>query len=375
VSDSNEPPVPARAVILVGPERGARGGIAQFNSPLADALTARGARVGMLSFTKMYPGWTRPGRQGKAPNAQGRIDDIERALLVPWLPWTWATGARAIRRARPDIVAFQWWHPMFAPCYVTLAIAAASVGAEVTFVCHNAEPHERFPLSGVLTRAALGRSAALLVLSQGVGDTLAQRFPKRQITCLGLPPFTDFGRSDPVTEAQWRRRIDAGGRRIILFFGNVRSYKGLQDLIAAFPAVREEVPAVLVIAGTFLESRMEYEEQINRLAIGSDVRLFADYVPDPEVAALFSIADLVVLPYRSGSQSGIVPQAAHFGTPVVVTSVGSIADGVAPTNVAPPANPEALARVVVLALQHPTTVPPPSSSWETWAHAVLCLAA
>jgi glycosyltransferase involved in cell wall biosynthesis len=265
-------------------------------------------------------------------------------------------------------MAIQWWHPMFALCYAALAITAHARGTRVVFVCHNAVPHEPFAFSRPLTRLALRRGDQLFSLSQAVADELAALAPDVPIACLGLPPFTALLKLDPREQARWKERIDANGKKVVLFFGNIRPYKGLSDLIASFPQIRSEVPAVLVVAGTFFESVDIYRAQIEDLGLEDDIRLFSGYVPDGEVAALFALADVVVLPYLSGSQTGVVPLAAQFGTPVVVTAVGGITEGVGTmSRVSPPGSPEKLAEAVVESLKDPAPAPAPVARWDTWA--------
>jgi D-inositol-3-phosphate glycosyltransferase len=353
-----------------------RGGIAQFNSHLAQALAREGAAVTMVAFSRMYPRWTRAGRQGSAAAAPDTPGVVVKAPLVPWRPWTWIAGVREIREARASVVAFQWWHPMFALCYFSLALAARAGGARVAFVCHNAEPHEPFPLSGPFTRLALRRGDQLFALSHAVADDLAALAPGIPIADLGHPPYSTLSRIDPAAQARWRERIDPGGRKVVLFFGNIRPYKGLSDLVDAFPRVLAEIPAVLVVAGTFFESEDAYRARIRALGLEDDVRVFPGYVPDGEVGALLASADLLVLPYRSGSQTGIVPLAAQFGTPVVVTAVGGIAEEVgAASRVAPPGRPHDLARTVMASLRNPTAAPAPAARWDSWARSVIAVGA
>jgi glycosyltransferase involved in cell wall biosynthesis len=361
-------------IVLVGPGPGVRGGIAQFNTHLAQALTREGATVTMVTFSRMYPRWTRAGRQGGSA-ATDLPGVVLKEVLIPWRPWTWISAGREIRDARANVMALQWWHPMFALCYAALAIFARARGTRTVFVCHNAEPHESFVLSDALTRLALRRGDQLFALSQAVADDLAALNPGTVIACLGHPPYTALSKLDPAAQARWEERINAGGKKVVLFFGNVRPYKGLSDLIAALPAIRSEVPVVLVVAGTFFESADVYRTQIRDSRLEGDVRLFPGYVPDGEVGALFAVADLVVLPYRSGSQTGIVPLAAQFGTPVVVTAVGGLSEGVGATSrVSPPGRPEKLAEAVVASLKDPAPAPPPKAQWHTWARRVIAVA-
>jgi len=189
------------------------------------------------------------------------------------------------------------------------------------------------------------------------------------------PAYPELAAFDPSAEEEWRRKFDADGKTVILFFGNIRTYKGLADLIEAFAIVRRSKPAVLVVAGQFLERPNSYLDLISKLGLEADTRVFAEYVPNEQVGALLRAADLLVLPYRSGSQSGIVPLAAAAGTPVVATDIegirGALGSG---ARVSPPRRPDLLAEAIVEAIRCPPAAPPIAGSWTTWVEALLTVA-
>ena len=105
---------------------------------------------------------------------------------------------------------------------------------------------------------------------------------------------------------------------------------------------------MLVVAGTFFESIESYRARVDELGIRDSVRLFDEYIPNEDVASLFAMSDLVVLPYRSASQSGVIPLAAMFRKPVVTTNVGGLPEALAGSGVVvPPNDPDALGVAVV----------------------------
>src|SRR5262249_22090468 len=135
---------------------------------------------------------------------------------------------------------------------------------------------------------------------------------------------------------------------VALFFGYVRHYKGLDTLLAAWKRVRVSRPeATLVVAGEFYEDPEAYAG-LAREAGG--VRLLDRYIPDDEVEALFRAADVTVLPYRSGTQSGVTHVAYALGSPVIVTRVGGLTESVREGETGlscPPEDPVALAAALV----------------------------
>jgi glycosyltransferase involved in cell wall biosynthesis len=363
-----------RRVILIAPGPGTRGGIAQFNAELTRRLRERGASATILGYRRTYPVFARAGRQGTDPSVRQENVPSDTGL-VPWFPWTWVRAAAKIRREAPDVVVFQWWHPITALSSWYVARRARRAGARVLFVCHNAWPHEGFPFARGLTRLALRTAHSLVALSDPVASELKRLLPQTPVSVIPHPPFSVLDRMPDSSPGLWRGRIDAPpGAKIVLFFGNVRAYKGVRDLIDAFSQVTASANAVLVVAGTFFESTDDYRARIEELGLGDSVRLFDEYLPNEEVAPLFELADLVVLPYRSASQSGVIPLAAAFGKPVVATAAGGLPDALAGAGiVVPPEDPDALGAAIVRALEAPPPPPPrvEQELWGRWCEAVL----
>jgi glycosyltransferase involved in cell wall biosynthesis len=348
-------------VVLIGPRPGARGGIAQFVDHLSRALEPQ-ADVRRIAFARLYPAWTAAGRNES-------VDPSAEASLLAWRPSTWRTTARRITALRPDLVVVQWWHPAFGPCLRFLARAARACGARVVFVCHNAQPHERFPLGTWLTRSALSWADGLVALSESTAGELRAMLPG---TPLDVEPHPAY--AFPVTaasRARWRAR--AGGGPVVLFFGYVRPYKGLEDLVAAMAIVCGVHPtARLLVAGPFLGSVEPYRDAARRAGVGDAVRLIPGYVPDDEVGGLLATADTVVLPYRSASQSGVAPQAIAAGIPVVATDVGGLAEAVrGHGEIVPPGDRDALAGGILRALARPRSRPAEDSGWAAWRRLLL----
>lgn len=356
------------AFVGVSPE--ARGGIAQFGANVVRQV-AGDTDVRVLGYRRLYPRFTRPGRQAPDPSAL-RAEVPATSVLVPWLPWTWMAARRELRRFAPTLLVVQWWSPLFGPCVWYLARDMRRAGARVTIVCHNYRPHERFPFWRALTRMALREGDLLLTLSSPVAAGLGELLPEARILAAGHPPNLphDPGEEDP---GRWRVRLQPLDGRVILFFGNVRAYKGLEDLISAMPHVRKRIDATLVIAGTFFKQLRTFEDQAATLGVSRWVRFFPHYVHNEDVPGLFALADVVALPYRSGSQSGVIAQAALTRTPVVATTVGGLPEALGEMGVlVPPRDPVSLADGLVRALQDPPPAPMlPEDPWSAWRDLLL----
>ncbi|TMQ68829.1 MAG: glycosyltransferase [Candidatus Eisenbacteria bacterium] len=331
-------------IALVGPVHPWRGGIAQYLGLLGETLAAR-AEVRAVTFTRQYPELLFPGKSQRDPDAAPPGFPVA-PLLDSIGPLSWRRAARRLDTFAPGLVVLKWWLPFFAPAFAGAVGPLRARGTRVALVCDNLVPHERRPLDGVLTRMMLRNSDGYLVMSESVErdlDRLKPGAPRRRVP---HPLYAQFDRGR-YTRATARARLGVDGE-VAVFFGYVRRYKGLDLLLSAWPRVLERRPVTLVAAGEFYEDAAPYRALAR--AAGERVRLLDHYLPDDEVEALFKAADVVVLPYRSATQSGVTHVAYALGVPVIITDVGGLGETVRAEEtglVVPPEDPAALADAVV----------------------------
>lgn len=348
-------------VAFLGYAHDARGGIAQFGRGLAQRVAER-ADVRMIGYRKLYPGFTRPGRQTPDPSV-GDLDLSTAKITVPWEPWTWKATADDVAAFGADLLVAHWWSPLFGPSLRSILRRVGTAGARTLVLCHNDRPHEPFPMWRQITRSSLSQADALVAFSEHVMNAVEAIVPGRKVQ-LSQFPYSLIPASGGASDV-WDVRLGPPNGPLILFFGNVRAYKGLEDLVAALPLVRRSLPASLVVAGTFMEPAERYAKQARELGVAEHVRLLDGYVADEEVAALFARSDVVALPYRSAMGSAVLGQAAVCGRPVVATSVGPLPAMIGDRGVlVPPEDPAALADGLVRALREPP--PPPQAETGAW---------
>lgn len=337
-----------RKTIMIGPVYPYKGGIAHYTGLMYREL-AKHYDVEMISYKMQYPRILFHKEQRDYSNDSFRIEGAE-YMLHTANPINIIRTARYIRRQKPDMVVIQWWHPYFAPCYFLLT---RFMGRQnVTFICHNVFPHERFPMDRFLTRLALKSGSHYIVHAREEAEELKRIRKNPDYAVTPHPTYNAF-RFEGMSQAQARERLQiAPDERILLFFGYVREYKGLKYLLHAMPAICSEDEKVrLWVVGEFGTDREEYRKLIRELGIEDRVRVVDSYTPDREVEQYFAAADLVVLPYTSATQSGIVQIAYGFTRPVIVTNVGGLPDVVENGRtgyVVPPENPEAIARAALV---------------------------
>lgn len=332
-------------IALLGPLAPWRGGLAQYLGLLGEALSTR-AEVRAVTFTRQYPGLLFPGRTQFDPSAERPGFPVE-PLLDSIGPPSWRRTAVHLERFAPGAVVLKWWMPFFGPAFASAVGPLRRRGTRVVLVCDNLIPHERRPLDGAFTRWMLRNSDGYLVMSESVERDLRRLKPGAPCRRVLHPLYAQFDRGRWTRESA-RAKLGLDGE-VAVFFGYVRRYKGLDTLLSAWPAVRARRAATLVVAGDFYEDPAPYRAQAAAAGEGA-VRLMEGYLPDGDVEALLRAADVVVLPYRSATQSGVTHVAYALGVPVITTDVGGLAETVKPGEtglVVPPEDPAALADAVV----------------------------
>jgi len=333
-------------ICLIGPTHPLRGGIAHYNTQLALEFAVR-HRVTLISFSRQYPRLLFPGRTQLDPNSKSPGLTTE-ALLDSLNPLSWLRAGRRIAELSPDLTVVHWWNPFFALAIGTsLRLARKRSPTAIVFICHNIIPHEWFPGTRRLTRFALAPADAWLVHSEADRRHLESlRLPGR-ILLTPLPPAKDFG--ELIDKEEAKSRLGLSGN-ILLFFGLIRRYKGLPQLLEAMPLVLQKLDCTLLIVGEFYEGKDECLRLIKTLGLSSNVRIIDRFIPRHEVGLYFSAADLVVLPYESATQSAIIPIAYAFERPVVASRVGGLPEAVRDGEtglLVEPRSPAAIAEAII----------------------------
>ena len=302
-------------VTVVGPVAPFRGGIAQHTGRLVTALRAAGHTVDVVSFASQYPAWLYGHEQTDVRLAP--VDDARYGLRW-WSPFAWRRAGASARTG--DLLVFPWVTPFHAPGQ-RLMIGAAR-GTPVVALVHNPLPHEPTPWATRWTRWVLSRVDGAVVHAERGREDLARIAATPNIVAVPMPPLIDV-------EA---RPLPPRPPLCLLFLGFVRPYKGLDIAIAALEQlVQRGVDARLTVAGEFWEPVERWRERVNASPVAGfaeRVDLRPGFVGDQEVDRLLAEHHLLVAPYRSATQSGVVPLAFAAGRPVVATRVGGLAERV-----------------------------------------------
>lgn len=312
-------------IIILGPAYPYRGGIAHYTGSLYKSFLNRGHEVKIFNFKRLYPKFLFPGKTQFETSSQTEKIITER-IIDSINPISWFIAGAKIIKERPDVVIFKYWLPFFAPCFgiISLMIKVFS-NSKIIFICHNITPHEKFPLGNVLTKFAFSFADYFIVQSDVVEKDLLKIKPKAKYKKIFHPTYEIFGEAIDKNEARKILGIRPD-EKVLLFFGYIRAYKGLDLLLRAMKYVLSKFPVKLLIVGEFYEDPKRYYKIIEEDGISDFIIFKSEYVPNEEVKIYFSASDLVVLPYISATQSGIIQLAYNFNKPVIVTDVGGLSE-------------------------------------------------
>ncbi len=324
-------PAPAtrqRRLAVVGLTYPYRGGISHYSTLLVRALRRR-HRVDFITLRRQYPGLLFPG-QSQFDYSATTLEEANDRIVDSLNPWTWYQAARALNAAGPELIIIQWWHPFFAPAFGTLVrFLRPALQRRVCFLCHNVLPHESNPLQSALTRYAFSKAPFFIVHSEEDRRELETLMPGAAVRRGAHPTYEEFAATGSRDKATARRELGLDPtQNTILFFGLVRAYKGLRYLIPAMPRVIGELNCQLLIVGEFYDDPKPYMRLIEELDLATHIKVVNRYIPNEEVSVYFNSADVVVLPYVSATQSGIVQIAFGLETPVITTDVGGLPEAV-----------------------------------------------
>jgi glycosyltransferase involved in cell wall biosynthesis len=314
-----------KQVVIIGPAHPLRGGLASFNERLARQFQQDGFNVTIYTFSLQYPKILFPGKTQYSSEPPPSNLNI-RVCINSINPLSWFKTGNELRQKRADLIVVRYWLPFMAPALGTILKRVRKNNfTKVVCIADNIIPHEKHPGDEQLTRYFIKPVHAFITMSQKVMNEL-KLFTGKPAEVAVHPLYDNFGEKVPKDEARKKIGLPAT-EKIILFFGFIRHYKGLDILLKAMADAKLRSSGIkLLIAGEFYENRKQYDELITELDIAGQLILRTDFIPDSEVKYYLSAADFVIQPYRDATQSGVTPLAYHFEKPMLVTNVGGLPD-------------------------------------------------
>lgn len=333
-------------------------GISYYTCRLSNELASEHTVAAVL-MRGLVPKQVYPGRSRVGVPVNSALDYAPGIPVYDGVDWYWGrtllNALGFLREFRPQVVVFQWWTGAVLHSYRALAAQARRLGARVVFEFHEVQDtgEVRVPLVRHYVRRGLPRLLrecdGFVVHSEFDRAALHEAYRLPEVPTVVVP----HGPYDHHRAAGRPARPGTAPVRL-LYFGTIRPYKGLEDLVTAFEMLcsRRTREFRLRVVGETWE-QWELPLQMIRSSPHADrIEVTNRYVDDREVAAAFAEADVVVLPYRRSSSSGPLHIAMAQGLPTVVTAVGGLVEATrdyAGAVLVEPDDPVALAEGIVAA--------------------------
>lgn len=310
-------------ITLIGPFTPFRGGISDFNTALFNELSIS-HDIQRINYSTQYPKFLFPGKTQYKDN----VDESPKSerILSSINPYTWSKTVEKIIEFQPDLVVIHYWMPFFAPALRKIVVLVnKKIDTKIIAICHNLIPHEKNRFNQFFTKYFIKKVDRFVVMSKSVKSDLLKIALNSKIRLINHPIYNIFGNT--IDKEIARKSLGIKAKNVILYFGLIREYKGLDILLKSIPKTKQELnDFIVIVAGECYEKIEKYYAIVENLKIQDSVDFRLKFIPDEEVSKYFSATDIVTLPYRTATQSGIIQIAYNFDRPVIVSNVGGLAE-------------------------------------------------
>ncbi len=417
-------------IVVFGPGPKFKGGIANYNTSLAKALDRLNvAEIYIVSWTQQYPAIIPRDfidRSSKADQLEGT--NIKVHYLTNYNnPLSWKKTVNLIKTIGPKMVIFQWAIAIQGLPLGYIAKRLSRIkGLEVVFDLHFVIQKEGSKIDKTFTRMGIKHATSYVVHAYKTYHELQKLFPGRNFKLI-VPgnktegqgtrvvklyhPVYDMFKPDPDFNIEDEKRKLGLKKHVFLFFGFIRKYKGLHDVIRAFAKVAEQRDDVslLIVGESFWQTldtkklttriknalfsaaksaflrKQDDERQyrplelINELGINNKVTVVNSFVPNEDVHKYFQVSDAIMLYYLTATPSGVESIGYNFRMPILATRVGHFPETVKDGYngyLAEPGDLDSMASVMIKAIEKPiprehVAETSREMSWANYANAIL----
>jgi glycosyltransferase involved in cell wall biosynthesis len=305
-----------------------RGGIAQFNANLYRAFESLGHDIKAFTFTRQYPNFLFPG-DTQYVTKDDIADPIPADRILNTInPVSYLTASKKIKKFSPDIMLTKFWLPFFGPSLGKVLSGTKKRSKNISII-DNAIPHEKRPGDKLFSKYFFKQNHEFIAMSESVKNDIYKIKSDATVHHHPHPIYDHFPENINKTDARNKLGINPEDR-ILLFFGFIRDYKGLDILIESLKNLPSNYK--LIIAGEIYGDFDKYDKLIDKLNLNDRIIKIIRYISDSEVSELFSASDVAMLTYKSATQSGILGIAYHYNLPVIATNTGGMKEMIEPYN-------------------------------------------
>jgi len=333
------------SLISVGPPY--RGGISDLSALIYEELNLH-HQVQFINYSRQYPKFLFPGKTEYKVGVLASDFPSERSL-DSINPFTWLKAVKLIKSHGSDWAIFRYWNPFFAPLIHIMSRLLIRRGIRVAVLVDNLIPHEESAVDSWMARRVLSHSDHIFTMSKAVSKDVLGHSSGKMVTTLFHPLYEIY--QARYTKAEAREILKLDKQPVILFFGLIRPYKGLDILINSLGLIGNDLgDYTAFILGEAYEDEQKYKDLILKHNLSSHIVYRNEFIPDDELPLYFAACDVLVLPYRTATQSGIIGIAYQMDRPVIATQVGGLGEYIKTGEngyLAPPEDPQALADTIL----------------------------
>ncbi len=313
-------------IALITPYPPYRGGISKHSENIYTELIKTNDLV-VYNFSRLYPKILFPGSNQYLDKINYTKNKSIRSI-DSLNPFTWRRTAKDILENKINTIIFRYWNPFFIPAYNSIIkyIKKRNKDIRIYSICDNVMSHEKIYLQLYLIKSFINRLDGIIVMSENVKNLLYSI--NKNINCkkISLPILNDLNNQIDCVKAKEKLSYNLD-KKSFLFFGLIRKYKGLDILLSAINKIDKSLKDKFecIIVGENYEDLEKYKKIINS-DIDKNITWNTKYISDEEVDLYFTASDFVVLPYKSASQSGIIPMAYYYTKPVIVSNIDGLTE-------------------------------------------------
>ncbi|MDZ7744505.1 MAG: glycosyltransferase [Candidatus Saccharibacteria bacterium] len=304
-------------------------GVSKYTAGLLGGLHKH-TEVEAVGFKRMYPEFLYPGGTKDDSLKPIYLEGVKVRNTLTWYnPFGWVWAGLTIKG---DVVHAQWWSYVLAPVYATILFIAKFIRRKkIIITIHNVKPHEQGFIKNLANKIIFALGDKFIVHTKQNKKELTKSFkiPASKVTVISHGVLMPDVPIRDTTKKQARKQLGiADNKKVLLFFGIIRDYKGLDVLLSALAEVKKQVPEVLLlIAGKPWEGWSKYQRIIDKNNLQDTVKTDLRFIPEEDIEMYFAATDLVVLPYKHfDAQSGAGSLALPFGKAMLVTDNGGLSE-------------------------------------------------
>ena len=312
-------------LFIIGPAYPLRGGPAKFNENLCEELIKAGHDAQLISYSLQYPNFLFPGSSQFETSGEAPKNIKIHTLINTVNPFNWIKVARFIKKQKPDFILFRYWLPFFGPSLGTIAKLVKSK-TKVLALTDNIIPHEKRFGDKPFTNYFVKNCHGFIAMSKTVLNDILKFTNNTHKVYSPHPMYETYGEIVGMKEAREKLNLNKEDK-LILFFGLIRHYKGLDILLEAMANETIKKQNIkLLIAGEFYEDKQPYFDLIKKYDLQNNVILHDKFIANEDVRYYFCASNLVAQTYRNATNSGVTMIGYYYEKPMLVTNVGGLAE-------------------------------------------------